>query len=46
MVDLMPTVTRYDFRVDEEVSWEKPRYVTGSLKNEHWRKYLNNTESG
>lgn len=39
-VDLMPAVTRYDFRLGEEVSWEKPQYVAGTLKNEHWRKYL------
>jgi hypothetical protein len=36
----MPAITRYDFRVGEEVSWEKPRYVAGTLKNERWRKYL------
>ncbi len=39
-VDLMPAITHYDFRVGEELSWGKPRYVAGTLKNEHWRKYL------
>ena len=24
----------------EELSWEKPQYVAGTLRNEHWRKYL------
>ncbi len=38
-VDLM-AVTRDDFRVNEGVSWEKPRYVAETYKNEHWRKYL------
>ena len=38
-VDLMPAVMRYDFRAGEEVSWEKPRYVAGTL-NVHWRKYM------
>ena len=37
-VDLMP-VTRDDFG-PHEVSWEKPRYVPNTFKNEHWRKYL------
>ena len=37
-VDLMP-VLRGDFGL-HEVSWEKPRYVPGTFKNEHWRKYL------
>jgi hypothetical protein len=39
-VDLMPAFTHYDFRVGKEVSWEKPRYVPGTLRNEHWRKYM------
>ena len=39
-VDLMPAVTHYDFQVGEAVSWEKPQYVAGTLRNEHWRKYL------
>jgi hypothetical protein len=37
-VDLMP-LTRDDVNL-REVSWEKPRYVPGIFKNEHWRKYL------
>jgi hypothetical protein len=36
----MPALTRPNFRAGEEVSWEEPRYVAGTLKNEHWRKYL------
>jgi hypothetical protein len=39
-VDVM-TVTRDDYRL-HEVSWEKPRYVPDTFKNEHWRKYLEN----
>jgi hypothetical protein len=39
-VDVM-AVTRDDYRL-QEVSWEKPRYVPGTFKNEHWRKYLEN----
>jgi hypothetical protein len=33
--------TRDDYRL-HDVSWEKPRYVPGTFKNEHWRKYLEN----
>ncbi len=40
-VDLMP-ITRDDFRLHQEVSWEKPQYLSGTYKNEHWRKYLAN----
>jgi hypothetical protein len=39
-VDLMP-LTRDDFNL-HEVSWEKPRYVPSTFKNEHWREYLEN----
>jgi hypothetical protein len=39
-VDVM-AVTRDDYRL-HEVSWEKPRYVPDTFKNEHWRKYLEN----
>ena len=39
-VDLMPAVTHYDFYVGENLSWEKPKYVAGTIRNEHWRKYL------
>lgn len=38
--DLM-SVTRDDYGV-HEVSWEKPRDVNATYKNEHWRKYLEN----
>jgi len=38
--DLM-SVTRDDYGL-HEVSWEKPRDVTTTYKNEHWRKYLEN----
>jgi len=40
-VDLLP-ITRDDFRSRQEVSWEKPQYLSGTYKNEHWRKYLAN----
>jgi hypothetical protein len=40
-VDLMP-ITRDDFRSHQEVSWEKPQYLSGTYKNEQWRKYLAN----
>lgn len=36
----MPALTRPNLRAGEEVSWEKPRYVAGTLKNEDWCKYL------
>ncbi|MBA2713337.1 MAG: hypothetical protein H0U55_07265 [Rubrobacteraceae bacterium] len=38
--DLM-SVTRDDYGV-HEVSWEKPQDVNATLKNEHWRKYMEN----
>jgi len=37
-VDLMG-VTRDDFTL-QQVSWEKPQYVSSTVKNEPWRKYL------
>lgn len=37
-VDVMP-ITRGDFDL-QAVSWEKPRYIPDTFKNEHWRKYL------
>ena len=37
-VDLMG-VTRDDFTL-RQVSWEKPQYVSSTVKNEAWRKYL------
>jgi hypothetical protein len=40
-VDLM-AVTRADYHPREGVSWEKPRYVVDTYKNEHWQKYLEN----
>lgn len=42
-VDLMP-VTRNDFGA-HPVSWEKPDYVAGMDKNDHWRKYLQSLRS-
>jgi hypothetical protein len=39
-VNLMP-VTRDDNNL-YEVSWEKPRDIPDTYKNEHWRKYLEN----
>jgi hypothetical protein len=37
-VDLMP-ITRDDYGM-HEVSYEKPRDIPATYKNEHWRKYL------
>ena len=37
-------VLRDDFGM-REVSWEKPHYVRGTYKNEHWRKYLEVTRN-
>jgi hypothetical protein len=42
-VDLM-SVTRDDYSL-HAVSWEKPRDITSTYKNEHWRKYLENVWS-
>lgn len=39
-VDLMP-ITRDDYDM-HRVSYEKPRDVPATYKNEHWRKYLEN----
>ena len=35
-------VTRGDFGIPEGVSWEKPRLVSRTYKNERWRKYMMN----
>jgi hypothetical protein len=37
-VDLMPILLG-DFGL-HKVSWEKPRYIPSTFKNEHWRKYF------
>ena len=34
-------ITREDFSL-HELSWEKPRYIPSTFKNERWREYLHN----
>jgi hypothetical protein len=40
-VDLLP-VTWGDLNIHEGISWDKPRLVSRTYKNERWRKYLSN----
>jgi hypothetical protein len=45
-VDLMPAITYADFQRSGTVSWEKPRNVSGTYRNERWQKYLTNMQKG